>query len=141
MCFNKKGFTLLELLVSISILSVVFLALFTALYASIDHNMVNMLRQEGVTYGDEIMTQEMSKPFAAISTTSGSSIRAVGSSNTRQYAATRTIALALKSYSATRTNVAASQNTTSVQINVRWKYKGVVYSHNVSSMITNPNPN
>ncbi|MDR3580928.1 MAG: prepilin-type N-terminal cleavage/methylation domain-containing protein [Oryzomonas sp.] len=127
MCLNKRGFTLIELLVSISILSVVFLGLFKALYASIDYNMVNMLRAEGVTYGDEIMTQEMLKPFAAIST------------NTRTYTSTRAIALAFKSFSATRTNVAESTNTTSVQINVRWQYKGIPYSHSVSSMVTNPN--
>lgn len=127
MFFNRKGFTLIEVMVSILILLVGLLALLQATNYALYHDLNNQLRNEAVTYGDEVMTRELAKPFASIST-GGRWQNGVQESSQRQ------VSLASTNFTATRINQQVTPNTTSVQVTVRWTYKGQNYSHSLSSL-------
>lgn len=54
---NKKGFTLVEVMIALTILLFVFLALMQTALVSIDSNMTNMLRDEAVLIAEERMSE------------------------------------------------------------------------------------
>jgi prepilin-type N-terminal cleavage/methylation domain-containing protein len=60
---NKKGFTLDEVVVALLVLLLVSLALMQTALVSIDTNMRNLLRDEGVRIADEIMGDTKAVPF------------------------------------------------------------------------------
>ena len=52
---NKKGLTLVEVMISLVVLLLVFLALLQTALVSIDSNMTNVLRDEAVNIAEEQM--------------------------------------------------------------------------------------
>ncbi len=63
---NGDGFTLVEFLVAIVILSVGLLGLLQALNYSIGHSMSTRLRDEAIMLADERMASEKSRTFDSI---------------------------------------------------------------------------
>lgn len=122
---NNQGFTLVEFLISIVILTVVLLALLETVNLSIAHNMKNQLRNQAVMVTDEKMNTEKLKPFDAIS-----------SGTTKVYTDTYRIGLAQKNYSSTKTITTISSQTKSININVSWYYKGQRYTHSIITLVT-----
>jgi type IV pilus assembly protein PilV len=123
---SAAGFTLIEFLVSIVILSVGLLGLLQAVNYSIDHNMTTQLRDEAVRLADERLATEKSRVFDAISTT------------TKNELVKTNVMKSFKNYSVVKNAafMAGSANTKTVQVQVVWRYKGNRYSHVISSLVS-----
>jgi type IV pilus assembly protein PilV len=121
---NKKGFTLIEFLVAVIILSVGLLGLFQTVNVAINNNMTTQLRDEAVRLADERMLTEKSRVFEAIST------------NTRNENVSVNVSNAFKNYSVVKTTSEMTKNTKNIQINVSWRYKGQRYGHTMSSLVS-----
>lgn len=121
---NNIGFTLIEFLVAIVILSVGLLGLLQSVNYAISTNMQTQLRDEAVRLADERMATEKSKVFEAISTTQKDEKVEVNVMNT------------FKNYSVVKNTLSLTANTKNVQINIIWKYKNQRYDHVISSLVT-----
>lgn len=124
---NKRGFTLLELLVALLILMVGLLGLLQGINVALQHGMKSQMSYIGAMVADQQMAQEMAKPFANVSTTG----------TVHKTFVTRQINLAMKNYSVSKQGSVVSPNTTGVSIQVNWKYRGTTYSHYIYSMVSN----
>jgi len=126
---NNEGFTLIEFLVAMVILMVGLLGLLQAVNYTIGHNMTTQLRDEAVRLADEKMTVEKSRVFDAIAT---------GSSGKTEETVDVNVMNAFKNYSVVKEAdfLTGSANTKSLQVEVVWKYKGVRYSHVISSLVS-----
>ena len=121
---NNNGFTLIEFLVAIVILSVGLLGLLQTVNISIDNNMTTLLRDEALRVADERLVTEKSRVFDATST------------NTRNENVSVKVVNAFKNYSIAKTTSSVTNNTKSIRIDVTWRYKGSRYAHVISSLIT-----
>jgi type IV pilus assembly protein PilV len=120
---NEDGFTLIEFLVALVILSVGLLGLLQTLNYSIDHNMNTQLRKEAIMLADERMASEKSKSFGSILTSTETQTIKVNVAN------------AEKDYSVVKSAVDVTGYTKNVQVLVSWSYKGKAYSHIISSLV------
>jgi len=121
---NNIGFTLIEFLVAIVILTVGLLGLLQSVNYAISTNMQTQLRDEGVRLADERMATEKSKVFDAISTNQRAEKVEVNVMNT------------FKNYSVVKNTSSVTSNTKNVQIDIIWKYKNQRYNHVISSLVT-----
>jgi type IV pilus assembly protein PilV len=126
---DKSGFTLVEFLVAILILTVGILGLLQTVNIAISHNMVNQLRLDGTIVADGELARELSKGgtnigFEAIST------------NTSNYFVPQKVLNGYRNYSVTKTNALITTNTKQVTVEVRWRYKGNNYRQKASSLIS-----
>lgn len=126
---NKDaGFTLVEFLVAMVILSVGLLGLLQAVTYTIEHNMETQLRDEAVRLADERISMEKSKVFDAIST---------GSDAKTEESVKVNLVSSFKNYSIVKQadTLANSTNTKTIQIDIIWKYKGKRFRHVVSTLV------
>jgi type IV pilus assembly protein PilV len=126
---DSRGFTLLEFLVSIVIMTVGILALLQTVNLAISHNMTNQLRLEGVVVADTAIATELSKGgtttgFDAISTT------------TKSYPVRRNVMNGFRNYSVTKVGSAVTANTKQVNVVVCWRYKNDRFQHGASTLIS-----
>lgn len=121
---NENGFTLIEFLVALVILSVGLLGLLQTVNYSIETNMTTQLRDEAVRLADERMSAETSRVFDAISTT------------TSQQPVKVNVMNAFKNYSVVKSTTAVTANTKNVQIQIVWHYKGTRYNHIITSLVS-----
>ncbi len=125
---NNKAFTLIEFLVAIVIMMVGLLGLLQAVNVSISHNRQNQLRNEAVSVADAYMARELAKGFEAVSTSQ------------KKYTQVEQIPWrtlnTMQNYSATRTG-SSYQNSKEVSYQVVWRYKGVRYTHEIASVLSN----
>ncbi|WP_246163477.1 type IV pilus modification PilV family protein [Oryzomonas sagensis] len=124
---NDNGFTLIEFLVAIVILMVGLLGLLQAVNVSLNHNLQNQLRNEGVVVADEQMAREMAKGYDLVSTSTSSYV-----------ISNRPVLNAFKNFSVTRSGIIL-QNSKQVNIAVSWHHRGVSYNHGASAVITKTN--
>ena len=122
---NIQGFTLIEFLVAIVILMVGLLGLLQTVNYAIVNNTTNQLRQEALILADERMNLEKSKTFTAIST------------HTRSDTAQRLVNGSFKNYSVVKNNTTLTSQSTNIDMQVIWRYKGQRYVHSVSSVVAN----
>ncbi len=121
---NNSGFTLIEFLVAIVILMVGMLGLLQTVNYAISNNMTNQLRQEALMVGDEQINLEKAKKFEAIST------------NTRSAVVPRMVNGAFRNYSVIKTSTALTSQSTNIDMQLIWKYKGQRYVHSISSVVS-----
>lgn len=69
---NKKGFTLVEVMIALVVVLVVFLALMQTALVGIDSNMINVLRDEAVRIAEQRMEGARNLPFASVVSDTGS---------------------------------------------------------------------
>ena len=126
---NASGFTLIEFLVAIVILMVGLLGLLQAVNYTIGHTMTTQLRDEAVRIADERLVTEKSRVFDSIATGSGAKTEEKVQVNVMN---------AFKNYSVVKEAdfLTGSVNTKAIQVEVVWRYKGVRYSHVVSSLVS-----
>lgn len=129
---DKKGLTLIEVMISLVVLLLVFLALLQTALVSIDSNMTNVLRDEAVNIAEEQMNVARNTPFnnLAVGTTDVSPpARSIRNIAAFTYTVTRTV-------SDVKTN-----SSKQVIINVAWDWKdrtadnGDPYTHTISAIL------
>lgn len=121
---KSGGFTLLEFLVAILILSVGLLGMMQAVDNAINHNMTTQLRDEAIRLADERMALEKAKPFMAISTT------------TKRDNVRIMMVKGFKNYSVVKKGSGITVSTKNVQIDVFWRHKGTRFNHVISSLVS-----
>lgn len=120
---NRNGFTLIENLVAMFILSVGLLGLLQAVNYSIHYNMDNQLRDDAVRLADERMAVEKSRTFDAIP---------VGAS---EQGVRLNVLNTFKNYSVVTTTTQPSYSVKNIEIDVYWSYKGQRRMHVISSVV------
>jgi len=127
---NKKGLTLIEVMISLIVLLLVFLALMQTALVSIDSNMVNVLRDEAVNVAEEQMNVARNTPFDNL-------LAGV----TDVSPPPRSLRNVAETYTVTRTVTDVNAETKQVIINVTWDWKdrtagnGNPYTHTISAML------
>jgi type IV pilus assembly protein PilV len=120
---SQKGFTLVEFLIAMVIVSVALLGLLQSVNYSIEHNMVTKLRDDAVRLADERMAVMKSNSFDAIEPVVKSELVELNVWNTK------------KKYSIGTTVTANSANLKNIEIDITWSYKGKNYSHAITSLV------
>ena len=121
---TKSGFTLIEVLVSVVILTVGLLGLMQTVIYALNHNLNNQLRQEATLVADQAMALEKAKPFDAMSISQNSTVA-------------RLVNGTFKNYSVSLQNNDLTAQTKQINIEAIWRYKQTRYSHSISSLVTN----
>jgi type IV pilus assembly protein PilV len=124
---SKNGFTILEFLVAMVILSVGLLGLLQCINLAMEKNLENIYRTEAVTLASDRMMQKRSKSFVSISTTVADPPKvALGR-------ATRGI---FRNYSVQEIITQSTPKSKEIVINISWKNKGKSFSHSISSFVS-----
>jgi len=124
---NKQGFTLLEVMVSLVIMMAGSLGLLQAINVAMQYTMKSQLDYAGAMVADQQMALEMSKPFICVSSTK----------IVHTAVLPRQVNLVMKNYSVLKTGSPVSPNSTGVNIEVHWNYRGITYKHTIYSMASN----
>lgn len=130
---KNKGFTLVECLVAILIMTVGLLGLLQTVNISISHNMVSQLRLDGTVVADRELSREQSKGGSLIGF---DSISTPTTPYVSRYNVRRTVLNGFRNYSVTKTNTIITTNTKQVTVLATWQYKGNRYRHETSSLIS-----
>lgn len=122
---KKAGFTLIEVMVAMLILTVGLMALLQTLAYAISHNFSNKLRNDAVVIADRALGHERVKPFATIS-----------SANTT---AQVPFALGFVNYSVLGkvAKIGSGAVSKNVQFTVTWRDKNVRKHHSLTTTISN----
>jgi len=140
---NKKGVTLVEVMIALVILLLVFLALMQTALVSINANMNNVLRDEAVSIAEQRMNEARSIPYdtllsdaAAIPTpndcpttftTGGRVQRNFRNIMNKDFCTHMTV-----------TTLGAAGDARQVNIQVIWSWKGEAFSHTITTLIRRP---
>lgn len=122
---SRKGFTLIEVMVSIIILMVGLLGMFQAVNLAMDKNIENQLRQKAISVAEQQINDLKARPFDTVT-------------GARSYAVPVASGAVFKNISVYRmVSDLAVANTQTKQISVRvwWRYHGRAYEHQVASGI------
>jgi prepilin-type N-terminal cleavage/methylation domain-containing protein len=129
---NKKGLTLVEVMIALVVLLIVSLALMQTALVSIDANMANILRDEAVSIAEMRMNEARNTPFNSL----------VGTLNTTVLRNFRNVANF--QYNVTRTVTDLNTDNKQVNITVTWEWKentvanGHPLTHNITSIVKRP---
>ena len=149
---NKKGFTLVEVMIALVVLLLVFLALMQTALVSIDSNMKNNLRDEAANIA--AMRMEQARNLQYTQSTDNLISDAVGtlpavdlSGNTNcpatpapPFAAGVPVQRAFRNiavfnFCTNRTVAVIDTNTKSVTIRVGWRWRNEDYNHNIRTVV------
>jgi len=126
---NNKGFTLIEVLISIAILIISMFAILNALVVSVQQNINNIMMDEAVNIAEGKMNELRNTPFTSLS--AGTFTETVQRRFRNLDPFSFTVESRLTSISA---------NSMAVQVIVRWTAKGtqtgMQHQHTISSVIT-----
>jgi type IV pilus assembly protein PilV len=127
---DKRGFSQVELMISLVLLLLVFLALAQTALVSIDSNMTNILRDEAVSVAEMKMNEARSTGFDTLlaGTTTETVNRDFRSITNFQFTATRTV-----------TDLPPTNpNNKQIDIMVTWNWKGNPYTHSITTIVRKP---
>ena len=125
---NRKGFTLIEVLVASTLLTVGMLAALEVLVLSMQQNLNNLARDESVRIAEQKMDELRNSSF--VSLTGCSSGAPCSSSVTRRFKNTN------RTFNMRWIYTALSSTSVAVQVVVTWNIRGKDYSHSVTSVIS-----
>lgn len=149
---NQSGFTLVEFCVAVVIIMVGLMGLLQAVNMATVHNLGSVLRNEAITLGDDRMVRAKTKVSDAASFAALDSDTATATTSNNDSNVTATVPVSptliargvrsgFANYSVRLTVTSVGTNTKELQTRVTWRYKGNKQSHNISSVVVNPNPN
>jgi prepilin-type N-terminal cleavage/methylation domain-containing protein len=127
---NKKGFTLVEVLIAMVIFLLVSLAMMQTALVGIDSNMINVLRDEAVGIAEETMIAARNTPFDSL--VAGTEVLPTVSRNFRNM---------IEQFIVTRTVTDHGINNKEVNIVVTWGWKdktvanGNPYTHSITTIL------
>jgi prepilin-type N-terminal cleavage/methylation domain-containing protein len=136
---DKRGMTLIEVLVATLLFLIVSLALLQSSIMSVNYNMRNVLRSEAVKIGDMLMSNIRNKPFtsagidAELTDTGG-----VYNPFPDYPTVTRSFRGGTVDFKPTLkvTDItAASTSNKQIDIKVSWTWNGATYQHNISTLL------
>jgi prepilin-type N-terminal cleavage/methylation domain-containing protein len=130
--FNKKGVTLIEMMVSLLIILVVSLALMQTTLVGINTNQMNLLRDEAASVAEMRMNQLKSLPFT--NTAVDSNLIAVNNF-VETPPVSRTINGFSLIYQPTKTILDVSADSKQITMKIDWTYKNKNYSYSVISIM------
>ena len=124
---KAKGFTLIEVMVAVLVLSIGLMALIQTLGYAISFNLSNKLRNDAIMVAGRAMGHERSRPFEQITSVTST--------------AQVPFALGFANYSViekvTKIGSSTPQTSKTVQFDVSWRDKQVKKHHYLSTTITN----
>ena len=122
---NNKGVTLVEVMISLVIMLVVFMGLIQASLLSIDYNLRNELRDEGVRIGSEYMARSRSLAWAGIVSDVPPAV-------------TRTFRNLTQQYTLARTVTSPDTNNKQITVTVSYTYRGEDSTFRLNSIVRRP---
>jgi len=128
--FNKKGVTLIEMMISLLIIMIVFLALMQTTVIGISTNLQNSLRDEAVGIAEMRMNELKSLRFTDSSVDAN-----LGAGITAEAVVSRNIRGFSINYSPTRTIADISLDSKQITISIAWIYKNQNYTHAIISIM------
>lgn len=124
--YNRRGMTLIEVMMALLILAVVSLAMMQTALLGMKENMRNAIRDEAVNLADEKMNELRSTPTVSIPFGTQPEI-----DNARYF---RASLVHLKSRQ-TVTQVGSDPYTKQVTMAVTWTFSGQTYTHSVTTIV------
>ncbi len=125
---NRRGFTLLEILVALVILMIGMMALLSAATNTISLNLDNVLRDEAVQIADAKMRQVKSNTAATFSLPfQNLSVTTIQTSKLRAKSTPYTVSL---------TSASTGGNSNLLHVQVSWNYKNRTKQHELSTLKT-----
>jgi type II secretory pathway pseudopilin PulG len=129
--FNKKGVTLIEMMISLLLIMIVFLALMQTTVIGISANLQNSLRDEAVGIAEIRMNQLKSLSF----TDSFVDANLGAGGPTTEVVVSRNIRGFPLNYTPTRTIADISLDSKQITIKIDWTYRNQGYSHTITSIM------
>jgi type IV pilus assembly protein PilV len=124
---NEQGFSLIEFLVAIVILTVGMLGMLQAINVALDRNLESMFRNESSVLADDRMMLMRNRSFASISTTSA---------NPAKKFVRRDVRGIFNNYSVQEIVNPTTALSKEIIINVSWRKKNKQYSNSISSVVS-----
>ena len=122
---NKKGMTLIEVMLALVILMVVSLALMQTALLGMRENLKNVMRDEAVNIADQRINELRNLPFHALF------------SAPAEAAISRSFRAANVTFTPTRTLSQIDTKTIQIDMRIDWHYPpGQNYSHSVTTIVT-----
>ncbi len=120
---DRPGFTLVEVMVSFVIILITMLGLLQLTAQITAENVRNIIRDEGVRVAEEILTQWRALPYDQIVTPA---VQPLGvQRNLRNFSVLYNPNIQITTYSGAKI----------INVTVTWQYRGVNYSHSISSLV------
>lgn len=129
---NNGGFTLVELMVAMIIVSVGMFGVLQSINVSLQYNLKNELRNEGVRIGEKYMTDLRGKPFDKISTPSYTPFSETGKvrGGSKQFVIERS--------SQVLAYVDTQPSSKQLTVTVKWAYRNVTTLNRVITVVAKP---
>jgi len=129
--FNKKGMSLIEVMISLVILMFVALAVMKTALVGMSANLQNSMRDEAVN----VVDQRMNELRSATTGTSFDTNDLVPVNNVAESVITRKFRGASVNYTPTRTVSLINNDTKQITLSVVWTYRGTSYTHSVTTIM------
>ena len=129
-CLDKKGLTLVEVMIALLILLIVSLALMQTAMVSIDANTKNSLRDEAVKIAEELMGETRSLPFDDFDQNGTTDPDPLTMNGT----VTRQIRNTTITYTTTTVVDTFNEDNKEIDITVSWTWAGQLFNHRISTI-------
>ena len=135
---NKKGMTLVEVMIAMVISLIIFLALMQTSLISINQNMRNNLRDEAGRIADLRMSALKNLPFDNPALADATAV-GTGTTTTDNTGISRTIRNFSVQFAPITTVVdAVGTDTKEIRVTVAWQWKGQTFTNSVTSVLKRP---
>lgn len=133
---NKKGLTLIEVMVALVVLLIVFLGMMQAIAIAVNMNVKNQLRGEGVKVADERVSALKNLSFDSADLNAGSFPDV--DPNTGTNIIKRSFRNFDVDFTSTKNIAVINTDNKRIEIQVTWTWKNETFNHGVSLVLTRP---
>lgn len=138
---NKKGLTLIEVMVALVVLLIVFLGMMQAIAIAVNMNVKNQLRGEGVRVADERVNalKNLSFDSADLNDTGGNFINdnyIDPNTGTNTNIITRSFRNFDMDFTSTKRITDINADNTRIELTVNWTWRNEPFNHGVSLVLT-----
>ncbi len=119
---NRKGFTIIESLVAIAILSILLLGILASIIVIMDYTTRNLLREEAVKIAEEYADKYRSYPVSLLP-------------NSKEITVKRKIRNFDVDYTVKIKSTSVNPQLKQLTITVEWQYKGKTYTYKIETLV------